>query len=342
MSSLELNKAVGSVLFAVLTLVVIGKIGDNLVSTGGGHGGGHGAAGGDHGATASAPVAKKPEPLEPILGMLASADAAAGEKVFAKCKACHTVDKGGKNTIGPNLWGVVGRAPGSHEGFAYSDALKGKTGTPWDYAHLSEFLHKPSAYAKGTKMSFAGISKTSDLANVVAYLRTLADSPAPLPSQADIDAANKAYEAAKAAAAAPAPAAAHGAAKPAAAPAAQTAAATAAPEKPIAELLASADAAKGERSFAKCKACHTVNEGGKNGIGPNLWGIVGRTPGSVAGFSFSDGLKAHNDKPWTVETLSEFLASPKDFAKGTKMSFIGLKKATERADVIAYLKTLSK
>ena len=341
MSSLELNKAVGSVLFAVLALVVIGKIGDNLVSTGGGHGGGHGAAGGEHGATAAAPVAKKPEPLEPILAMLASADAKAGEQVFAKCKACHTVEKGGRNAVGPNLWQIVGRAPGSHEGFAYSDAIKGKSGTPWDYAHLNEFLHKPSAYAKGTKMSFAGLAKTSDRANVIAYLRSLADSPAALPSQADIDAANKAYEAAKAAAAAPAPApaAAHGAAKPAAAPAAM---AKAEPEKPIAELLASADAAKGERSFAKCKACHSANEGGKNGIGPNLWGIVGRNPASHEGFSYSDGMKAHKEKPWTVETLSEFLASPKDYAKGTKMSFIGLKKATERADVIAYLKTLSK
>lgn len=339
MSSLELNKAVGSVLFAVLAMVVIGKIGDNLVSTGGGHGGGHGAAGGEQGATAAAPVAKKPEPLAPILGMLASADVKAGEQVFAKCKACHTVDKGGRNTIGPNLWGIVGRAPASHEGFAYSDALKGKSGAPWDYSNLNEFLHKPSAYAKGTKMSFAGISKTSDLANVVAYLRTLADSPAPLPSQADIDAANAAYEAAKAAAAAPAPAPvpAQGAATPAAPQAAAAAA-----EKPIAELMASADAAKGERAFAKCKACHTVNEGGKNGIGPNLWGIVGRTPGTVAGFSYSDAMKAHSDKPWTIETLSEFLESPKDYAKGTKMSFVGLKKAGERADVIAYLKTLSK
>ncbi|NBP74330.1 MAG: cytochrome c family protein, partial [Alphaproteobacteria bacterium] len=93
MSSFELNKIIGALLLAVLTMVVICKLGDNLVSTGGGHGGGHGA---ENVVVASAPAKpKKPEPLEPIVGMLASADVAAGEKVFAKCKACHQVAKDG-------------------------------------------------------------------------------------------------------------------------------------------------------------------------------------------------------------------------------------------------------
>lgn len=341
MSSLELNKIVGSALFAVLAFVVIGKIGDSLVSTGGGHGGGHG---GEHAAaTASAPAPKKEEPLEPILGMLASADAAAGEKVFAKCKSCHTGDKGGKNAIGPNLWGIVNRAPGTHEGFSYSDTLKAMSDKPWTYSHLNGFLHKPRDYAKGTKMTFAGLSKTSDRANVVAYLRTLADSPAPLPSKAEIDESLKAYEAAKTAAAAPAAApaaAAHGAAaKPAAAEAKQ---ATAEPAKPVAEMVAAADPAKGERVFAKCKACHTNAEGGKNGIGPNLWGIVGRNPASHEGYSYSAAMQAHKGKPWTLESLNEFLTKPQAYAKGTKMTFPGLSKASDRADVLAYLKTLGK
>lgn len=177
MSSFELNKIVGAVLLAVLALVVIGKLGDYLVVPGGGHGGG------DHGAatvTAKAPAPKKEEPLEPIIGMLASADVEAGKRVFNKCKSCHTVDKGGKNGIGPNLWGIVNAAPAAHEGFKYSDALEALKDKPWNYENLNAFLLKPKDYAKGTKMTFVGLKKESDRANLLAYLRTLADTPAPL------------------------------------------------------------------------------------------------------------------------------------------------------------------
>ncbi|MEX2453998.1 MAG: cytochrome c family protein, partial [Rhodospirillaceae bacterium] len=179
MSSLEINKVAGSVLLAVLAMVVIGKIGDNLVSVGDGHGGGHG---GERTASASAPAPKVEEPLEPIVGMLASADPAAGERVFAKCRSCHTVDKGGRNGIGPNLWGVVGASPGTHEGFSYSPAITSMSDGQWTYARLNAFVHKPREFAEGTKMVFAGLPRTADRANVVAYLRTLSDSPAPLPT----------------------------------------------------------------------------------------------------------------------------------------------------------------
>jgi len=104
-------------------------------------------------------------------------------------------------------------------------------------------------------------------------------------------------------------------------------------------LLATADVAKGEAVFAKCMACHTINAGGANGIGPNLQGIVGD---SIAegrgGFAFSDALKSKGGK-WTFENLDAWLTSPKAFANGTKMTFAGLSSGADRANLIAYLNT---
>lgn len=103
----------------------------------------------------------------------AGVDAAAGEKVFAKCAACHTVTQGGANGIGPNLWGVMGQPVGKHvAGFAYSSALSGKGGN-WDWAAMDEWLKSPAAFAKGTKMSFAGLSKIEDRAALALYLNSM-------------------------------------------------------------------------------------------------------------------------------------------------------------------------
>jgi cytochrome c len=121
------------------------------------------------------------EEAQPIGALLASASVESGEKAAKKCAACHSFDKGGANKVGPNLWGVVNRSIGSHEGFSYSEALAGKSGDAWDYEHLSQFLANPKTYAPGTKMSFAGIRKDTERADVIAYLRSLADEPAPLP-----------------------------------------------------------------------------------------------------------------------------------------------------------------
>ena len=118
---------------------------------------------------------------QPIGALLASANAENGEKTAKKCAACHSFDKGGANKVGPNLWGVVNRPIAEHEGFSYSAALSEKKGQPWDYDHLNHFLTSPKAYAPGTKMSFAGISKDAERADVIAYLRSLSDDPAPLP-----------------------------------------------------------------------------------------------------------------------------------------------------------------
>lgn len=118
---------------------------------------------------------------KPIEFYLASADVAKGEQVFKKCAACHNADKGGANALGPNLWGVLGKPHGHVAGFAYSDALKGKAGN-WDWNSLNEWLSSPKAYAPGTKMTFAGLSKPEDRANVIAFLNARSDSPLPLPA----------------------------------------------------------------------------------------------------------------------------------------------------------------
>jgi cytochrome c len=105
---------------------------------------------------------------------------------------------------------------------------------------------------------------------------------------------------------------------------------------PIATLLATADVAKGEAIFKKCVACHTITSGGANGIGPNLWATVGKPLAGHAGFAYSDALKSKGGT-WTFEALNEWLANPKKFAPGNKMTFAGLGNPEERAAVILYL-----
>ncbi|MBN4083138.1 c-type cytochrome [bacterium AH-315-B06] len=129
---------------------------------------------------AAKPVAAAPAGPAPIAAMLASADAALGEKLSKKCKACHTFNKGGAKKVGPNLWNVVGGARAAAAGFKYSGVLKAMGGT-WTIADLNAFLLKPKAFAKGTKMGFAGLKKTQDRANIVRFMVGMADSPIPLP-----------------------------------------------------------------------------------------------------------------------------------------------------------------
>jgi len=96
------------------------------------------------------------------------------------CFTCHTVDKGGVNKVGPNQWDIVGRKKASHEGFSYSSALQSKGGD-WTYEDINHMIFKPQAFVRGTKMAFAGLAKEQDRADVIAYLRTMSDTPAPLP-----------------------------------------------------------------------------------------------------------------------------------------------------------------
>ena len=119
---------------------------------------------------------------KPIAFYLASADPAKGADVFKKCAACHNANKGGPNALGPNLWGVLGEGIGvGANGFPFSDALKSKGGA-WEWQSLSDWLKSPKAFAPGTKMTFAGLSKPEDRANVIAYLNQQSDSPKPMPA----------------------------------------------------------------------------------------------------------------------------------------------------------------
>lgn len=126
-------------------------------------------------------AAAAPQTIEPVDSLLATADAAAGQKTGKACLTCHSVDKGGSTRIGPNLWNVINRPVGQVAGFHYSSAFKKINVKAWSYHELNEWLYSPSAEAPGTTMSFAGLKKTQDRANVIAWLRTLADSPAALP-----------------------------------------------------------------------------------------------------------------------------------------------------------------
>jgi len=126
-------------------------------------------------------VAKsEPEFEIDLKSLMQVASAEEGEKSFSKCSSCHTVSKGGPNRVGPNLWDIVGAKKAHLSDYNYSKALSSMQGD-WTYDNLAHFLHKPAKYVKGTKMSFAGIKKQEEIANIIAYLRTLSDSPKPLP-----------------------------------------------------------------------------------------------------------------------------------------------------------------
>lgn len=117
---------------------------------------------------------------EAVLALLPKADADAGKANFAKCKACHNIEKGKPKAVGPNLWGVVNRPKASFEGFEYSPAMKAKGGN-WTFADLAGFISNPKGYVTGTKMVFNGLPDPKDAADVIAYLAKQSDTPAELP-----------------------------------------------------------------------------------------------------------------------------------------------------------------
>jgi len=123
-------------------------------------------------------------------------------------------------------------------------------------------------------------------------------------------------------------------------PSATTAAPAAPKETPLPELLAKADAKKGEADAKICATCHNFDKGGGAKIGPDLWGVVGRPVASAAGFAYSDSIKSVGGD-WSYAKLNDWISNPKGMAAGTKMAFAGEKDAQKRADILAYLQTLS-
>jgi cytochrome c len=180
MDSFEVNKILGAVLFTCLVLLALNIAAGALFTPEPPKKPGYEIAVQEEpsGAPAAAPEAE-----QPIEQVLASADPKRGQQTAKVCATCHTFEKGGPDKIGPNLWGVVGRKKGSEGGFAYSDAVKSKGGE-WNVDDLNKFLTNPRSYAPGTKMSFAGLPRENQRADIIAYLNTLSDSPKPLPTAA--------------------------------------------------------------------------------------------------------------------------------------------------------------
>ncbi len=118
---------------------------------------------------------------ESLLGLMAAADVAAGEKVWKKCKSCHDLSKGGPHKIGPNLYDIVNRSIAGAEGFGYSSALQEMSAETWTYENLGAFLSKPKDWAPGTKMAFPGLKSVAQRADLIAYLRSQSDNPAAMP-----------------------------------------------------------------------------------------------------------------------------------------------------------------
>jgi len=184
-SSLEGNKIVAAVLLAGIITVGSGVVSRMIYRPHGLHQNAYRVAG------AEAPAAATPVALAavaPIGERLTAADTGKGAAGAKVCAACHSFDKGGANKVGPGLWEVVDRPIGKHEGFSYSPVIAGKGGA-WDYAALDAFIANPKEWAPGTKMSFAGVADPKKRADIIAYLRSLADKPAPLPQASSAPAA---------------------------------------------------------------------------------------------------------------------------------------------------------
>jgi len=181
MDSFELNKILGAVLGTCLVLLVTSftasalfspqmpaKPGFEIAVKGEAEGGAKQAAA---------------APAEPIEKLLQTASVEKGAAAAKKCQACHTFAKGDKNGVGPNLFGIVGDKKGEGRNFNFSTAMKGKGGA-WTIDDLNQFITNPKGFVPGTAMGFAGIQKDSERADVIAFLNSLSDSPAPLPTAA--------------------------------------------------------------------------------------------------------------------------------------------------------------
>ena len=180
MDSFELNKIIAAVLMTTLIVIGINKLADSIFHVEKPKQSAYKVEGVELTSSAGVTTEVKEVVQLDIQEILAMGNEAHGEKVFKKCSACHIVAKGGKNLIGPALYGVVGRASASVTDYSYSSALKAH-GKNWSFEELNAFLLKPKAYIKGTKMAYAGLRKDKDRASVILYLNSQGDKPLPRP-----------------------------------------------------------------------------------------------------------------------------------------------------------------
>ena len=179
MDSFELNKIIAAILIVSLLLIGLVKVSNHIFEVKKPKVAGYKVEV-EQKTISNDNLSPKEEIKINISALMAKGDLTTGEKVFKKCAACHSINKGGDNKIGPALYNVVGRTVGGVSDYKYSKALAGY-GKEWTFEELNGFLTKPSAYLKGTKMSYAGLRKEKDRASVIQYLNQNGDDPKPLP-----------------------------------------------------------------------------------------------------------------------------------------------------------------
>ena len=179
MDSFEINKIIAAILLVVLLIIGIGKISDIIFHVEKPKTPGY-TVEVDQVSSTSTSASEQVEEKIDIAALMAMGDIASGEKIFKKCAACHSINKGGKNNIGPALYNVVKRKVGGVADYKYSKALATYEKN-WTFEELNGFLKKPAKYIRGTKMAYAGLRKEKDRASVIKYLNQNSDNPVPLP-----------------------------------------------------------------------------------------------------------------------------------------------------------------
>jgi len=179
MDSFELNKIIAAILMVALLVIGLGKVADGVFHVEKPKNPGYQVEIESQLTSITSQTSEVEEKID-IATIMALGDVTSGEKIFKKCVACHSINKGGKNKIGPALYNVVGRTVGGLNDYKYSKALA-SYGKEWTFEELNGFLQKPASYLKGTKMSYAGLRKEKDRASIIKYLNKNSDSPKPLP-----------------------------------------------------------------------------------------------------------------------------------------------------------------
>ena len=179
MDSFELNKIIAAILMVALLVIGLGKVADGVFHVEKPKNPGYQVEIESQLTSITSQTSEVEEKID-IATIMALGDVTSGEKIFKKCVACHSINKGGKNKIGPALYNVVGRTVGGLNDYKYSKALA-SYGKEWTFEELNGFLQKPASYLKGTKMSYAGLRKEKDRASIIKYLNKNSDSPKQLP-----------------------------------------------------------------------------------------------------------------------------------------------------------------